>query len=196
MATVMNNTGIYYPDSNYHTTAYGNRQYITEAVFSNSASVGLYTSDSYANYEAVFSNVVAATNATTFQCLLDFNAAWQSGNYYYNAWHGLWSNNSGNQYGGQHNYIPLCYPGYFLSTASSGLSGYFRIYNCRTTTQVKNYEWMTTGYTWTTGGGGEHEGGGYYNDASNNGLAKMDGMLFYPATGNFLSGKITLYGWN
>lgn len=198
MPTTINNTGVLYPDSNYQTTADGNRQLLSELVVNNSVNAPLYFGDSYNNYEVVFSNVVPVTNAVTFSARLLFNAAWQSGNYYYNGWHGIFSNNSGNQYGGNATYIPLSYPAYFINNAGGGMSGYLKVYDARNASAStwKNYEWVTHGYTWTTGGGATHEGGGFYNDASNNGLAKCDGILIYASSGNLSTGTITLYGWN
>lgn len=200
MATILNSTGVEFPDLVTQHTANGNKQFVTEAVLNNSASFILYTSDAYANYEVVFRNVVPVSDGTTLQAYLVFNGAFRTGNYYYNAFHYFLNNNSGNYGGANYNYIPLTYPGAFENTpAGSGISGFFRIYDCRNTSYHKNYEYNTfgqftistlTGYIYT------YTGGGFYQDASNNGLAKMDGITIAASSGNLSSGTVTLYGWN
>jgi hypothetical protein len=196
MPITLNDSGILFPDSSIQTTADGNRQFISDTVLNNSASVSLNTSSSFIHYEVVFRNVVPVSQSVTLQAFLVTNNVTQTDNYYYNSLYSLLSNNSGINYGGNYNYIPLTYPGHFVNYAGGGISGSFKIYDCRRNILLKNYELNMHGYMYSSGYNGINIGGGFYNDSTNDGTLTVQGIVIAASAGNLSSGTISLYGWN
>lgn len=196
MPMILNDSGVLYPDSVTQTTADGNKQFVSETTISNSSAITFNTSSSFNNYELVFQNVVPVTQSVTLQAFLVTNNTTQTDNYYYNSVIFRLNNNNGAYYGGSYNYIPLTYPTYFVNYAGGGVSGNFKIYDCRRDILLKNYEFNIYGHMYTSGYIGLNEGGGFYNDSTNDGTLTIQGIVIAASSGNLSTGKITFYGWN
>lgn len=199
MATSLVSTGVSYPDSTVQQTQYGNKQFIAEYTASNSAALYPAFSNTYNHYELVFNNLLPVTQSVSLWAYFNVAGAYRGLNYYRHALYGIYNTNNGAFYGGDYSNAPLCPNTYWVNYSNGGVSGRFTVYNTRQTTNIKAYEFVITGYLYTSGYLGYHTGGGFW-DGTPSGVSgitnTIDGMQINASSGNISSGSIALYGFN
>ena len=189
MATTINNSGVTFPNASVQPTATGTRQYLTTLTASSSASLN-YTgfSNTYNNYDVIFSNILVTSGYYT--CYRYYvSSAYQTASYYTAAV--IWSNANGSAFqGGQTAYSVIDSSTY--NVAGGGFSGLLQFYNCRNASVYKTSSFIATGFYYTAGYAARTYGSAMWVG----GTAVVDGFQLLPTGGSIISGSIDIYGWN
>ena len=152
--------------------------------------------EDFDDYEIVYSNVRPATDNVALRCQYFTSGVRRTAAYSFGV---TWWSGSGDSdirgtqgFGGSLDYVSLCTG---LSNINGvGVSGTFRIYNCRSTTEYKFHENRcahnsASAISTRDSGIPTMSGGVYWGDTQ-----RVTGLRFYMSTGNIASGRIKIYG--